>query len=104
MSATLIFVAVVEAVFSPHFREAEAAKDWNRAKRSDRRQSRRALRSGEVFDRLVETPGHTNSAVVRVDVELVNFGAVEIAPADHLFTYNRHKGCRRLDLPAQLIL
>lgn len=60
----LIFVAVVGAVFSPHLREAEAAKDWNRAKRSDRRQSRRSLRSGEVFDRL-ETPGHTNSAVVR---------------------------------------
>jgi hypothetical protein len=41
----LIFVAVVGAVFSPQFREAEAAKDWNRAKRSDRRQSQRAVDS-----------------------------------------------------------
>jgi hypothetical protein len=97
-------VAVVGAVVSPDFREAEAAKDGNRPERSDGPQSRRSVRSHDVFDRLVETPGHTGAAVVRVDVELVDFGAVKIGPADYLSTDYRHKGCCRFDLAAQLIL
>jgi hypothetical protein len=88
-----IGVAVVGAVVSPHFREAEAAKDGNRTKRSDRRQSRHLVRSGEIFDRLVETPGRTSPAMVRVDVELVDFAAVKVGPTDYLSADYRYKAC-----------